>query len=211
MMGIKEDADEIAILMKMSIQQGLEESDKVIKLNEDLSKISRELGESIDKEYRVGSLCTDYKNRLMWSHYADGHKGFCIEYDFGKDTKIYESALLLPVVYSKERVKFPWSVVYAENREEPTVIREGAYAKLRSLLVKDEIWEYEHEWRLIVARKSGIENINMPAISCIYIGAMCNKEDREKLASIAVELKVPIKQMVVDRGDFLLHAEAYKA
>lgn len=206
MMGIEDDADETSILLKMVAKQNLEYADIAKKLNTDFSRISRELGESIDREYRIVSLCTDYKNRLMWSHYADGHKGFCIEYDFEEDTRIFETALLLPVVYSKERVKFPWNVIYAEDKEAPEIKSAGAYAKLRSLLVKDEIWEYEHEWRLIVLRKSGIENIKMPPVSCIYVGAMCSDKNRKMLRRIAKELNVPIKQMVVDRGEFLLHA-----
>lgn len=205
-MGIEDDADETSILLKMVAKHNLEYADMAKKLNTDFSRISRELGESIDREYRIVSLCTDYKNRLMWSHYADGHKGFCIEYDFEEDTRIFETALLLPVVYSKERVKFPWNVIYAEDKEAPEIKSAGAYAKLRSLLVKDEIWEYEHEWRLIVLRKSGIENIKMPPVSCIYVGAMCSDKNRKMLRHIAKELNVPIKQMVVDRGEFLLHA-----
>lgn len=207
LMGIEDDADEIKLLVKMNEQQGLELDGKIMQLDEDFTKISRELGESIDNEYRICSLCTDYTNRLMWSHYADGHKGFCIEYDFEKDTEIYESALLLPVVYSRERVKFPWSVVYAEDKDAPAIRQEAAYAKLHTLLIKDDIWEYEHEWRLIVMRKSGIENVKMPPVSCIYVGAMCSDENKEMLKCIAKELNVPIKQMVVDRGEYLLHAE----
>lgn len=207
LMGVEVDADEIKLLVKMNEQQGLDLDGKIMQLDEDFTKISRELGESIDNEYRICSLCTDYTNRLMWSHYADGHKGFCIEYDFEKDTEIYESALLLPVVYSRERVKFPWNVVYAEDKEAPAIKREAAYAKLRTLLIKDDIWEYEHEWRLIVMRKSGIENVKMPPVSCIYVGAMCSDENKNMLKCIAKELNVPIKQMVVDRGEYLLHAE----
>lgn len=207
LMGIEDDADEIKLLVKMNEQQGLELDGRIMQLDEDFTKISRELGESIDNEYRICSLCTDYTNRLMWSHYADGHKGFCIEYDFEKDIEIYESALLLPVVYSMERVKFPWNVVYAEDKEAPAIKQEAAYAKLRTLLIKDDVWEYEHEWRLIVMRKSGIENVKMPPVSCIYIGAMCSDENKETLKCIAKELNVPIKQMVVDRGEYLLHAE----
>ncbi|WP_349393654.1 DUF2971 domain-containing protein, partial [Clostridium perfringens] len=43
------------------------------------------------------SECKD--NILMWSHYSNCHKGFCIEYDFSKLIK--SRALVLPVIYSK--------------------------------------------------------------------------------------------------------------
>lgn len=47
----------------------------------------------------------------------------------------------------------------------------------------------------------------MPPVSCIYIGALCNEENKAKLIEIAKDLDVPIKQMVVDRGEYKLHAQ----
>jgi hypothetical protein len=36
----------------------------------------------IYKNSGVYYLSKDYKNELLWAHYADSHKGFCIEYNF---------------------------------------------------------------------------------------------------------------------------------
>ena len=142
----------------------------------------------------------------MWSHYADGHKGFCIEYDFSKECEAIKDILVLPVVYSKERIKFPWNVAFADDQNNPKVKLEGAYATMLSLLTKDEVWKYENEWRVIVLGTSGIENIKMPPISCIYIGALCSIENKNKLIKIANSLDIPVKEMVVDRGEYTLHA-----
>ena len=51
-------------------------------LDEEMNKLQNELQKSVDESYRVGCLCSDNKNKLMWSHYGNGHKGFCIEYNF---------------------------------------------------------------------------------------------------------------------------------
>jgi hypothetical protein len=44
-------------------------------------------------------------NNLMWSHYADSHQGFCVEYDFRllKEDPFNISYHLFPVLYRKER------------------------------------------------------------------------------------------------------------
>ena len=54
---------------------------------------------------------------------------------------------------------------------------------------------------------SGTDNIRMPPVSCIYIGALCSQENRETLVELANNINVPIKQMVVNRGEYKLHAQ----
>ena len=205
--GVEEDADEIKLITLLHQMQKPEQGDIAKKLDEDLAKADLELGKSIDRQYRVGSICMDYKNRLMWSHYADGHKGFCIEYDFNQECDASKELLILPIVYSKERMKFPWNVVLAANKEDEKVKMEAAQTMMLSLLTKDEVWSYENEWRVIASNASGVENVKMPPISCIYIGALCSNKNKEILIGIANELKVPIKQMTVDRGEYTLHAQ----
>lgn len=205
--GVDEDADEIKLMTLLHQMQKPEQSEMAMKLDEDLAKADRELSQIIDRQYRVGSICTDYKNRLMWSHYAEGHKGFCIEYDFNQECDASKELLILPVIYSKERMKFPWNVVIAEDKEDEKIKLEAARTMILSLLTKDEVWSYENEWRVIASGVNGTENVKMPPISCIYIGALCSDENRELLVRIANELKVPIKQMSVDRGEYTLHAQ----
>lgn len=48
----------------------------------------------------------------------------------------------------------------------------------------------------------------MPPISCIYIGALCSSENKEQLIKIAGEMKVPVKEMKVDRDHYELHAQS---
>ena len=205
--GVCDDVDEISLVMRLHQLQKPEQYEMTTKLDEELAETTRKLAEDIDSKYRVGSLCTDYKNRLMWSHYADGHKGFCIEYDFSVPYNEADDILILPVIYSKERKKLPWSVVFAVDKESEKVKLEAAYTMLLSLLTKDEVWSYENEWRVIALCASGIENIKMPPISCIYIGAMCDSKSKTLLMEIGKELNVPVKQMVVDRGEYTLHVK----
>ena len=206
-LGIEDDGDDITLTKLIYQLQRPEDAENATKMDEDLAKANKEMGQSIDNMFRVGCLCTDYKNRLMWSHYADGHKGFCIEYDFSCDSKMLSELLILPVIYSNERPKFPWNVALAKDKESEEVKNVGARTMIRSLLTKDEAWSYEDEWRIISLASSGTDNIRMPPVSCIYIGALCSQDNSKKLVELANNLNVPIKQMVVNRGEYKLHAQ----
>lgn len=75
-----------------------------------------------------------------------------------------------------------------------------------ALLTKDAVWEYEREWRLLVASTMG-QKQKMPPISCIYLGAQCTLENETVIKEIAERKSIPVKKMVIDRGEFALHAE----
>ncbi len=208
-LGITEDGDEISLVRSVLESQFPEKADMAIQLDNDLAEADRKLSEDIDKKYRVGSICTDYRNRLMWSHYADSHKGFCIEYDFSAYCEEIRNMLILPVVYSDTRTKLPWDIAVAKDSNDDVLKNKAAYTMLISLLTKDEIWSYENEWRIIrfASNDDNGENIKMPLISCIYIGALCSEEDKKMLIQIAKEKNISVKQMVVDRGEYILHAK----
>jgi hypothetical protein len=204
-LGINDDADEITLTRLIYQTQQPDDPSAAIKLDIDLAQASTEMKAVMDQSYRVGCLCTEYKNRLMWSHYADGHKGFCIEYDFSAPWEGDSKALLLPVVYSSERPMFPWSVILAADKDSDIVKAAGAKAMMRSLVTKDDAWQYEDEWRIITPQSAGEPNVKMPPISCIYIGALCPQEHKAELVEIAKTQNIPIKQMTIDRGCYTLH------
>ena len=69
-----------------------------------LSDLEKQYQSMMNEAFYIGSLAADYNNRLMWSHYANEHKGFCIEFDFSKGP---DDLLPLPVIYSSKRIKMP--------------------------------------------------------------------------------------------------------
>ena len=90
---------------------------------------------------------------LMWSHYANSHLGFALEYDFRPTlAKPINNVGLYPVIYDKERMDVSlymgWSFLqlYGIKASNPDIT---AYLKIA--LHKSSIWEYEQEWRLIDA------------------------------------------------------------
>lgn len=83
----------------------------------------------------VGVFCVSTKRDdiLMWAHYADSHKGICLEFD-GTQALM---AHALKVEYSQDRVPIN---LYNDAND---------VAMSKALLTKSSHWAYEAEWRLI--------------------------------------------------------------
>jgi hypothetical protein len=87
----------------------------------------------------LGMLCLSEKPNdiLMWSHYADGHTGFCLKFDKVGLKEFF--GFCEPVKYRKP---------YPNFKE---VVDKALSIKIHKfLLSKSEHWEYEKEWRVII-------------------------------------------------------------
>jgi hypothetical protein len=100
-------------------------------------QMSEELAPQIAQRYRVYCLGPDVKNLLMWAHYADDHKGVCLEFSLRNDVMC--SALKCEYLR-----KFPLMRAYARDDED----------NLRMLLAKSEAWSHEREYRLIAQERA---------------------------------------------------------
>jgi hypothetical protein len=115
----------------------------------------------------------------IWSHYADNHKGFCVEYDvspliikesisfsleayeFHKDQSKYMDERikvlilggLFPVIYTANRVNIPKTKLNKIKLDEisgPQHDSDIDSILYRTFIVKSAKWNYEKEWRLIL-------------------------------------------------------------
>lgn len=118
--------------------------------------------EEIARRHQIeatGILCltANPTNILMWSHYADNHKGCCLE--FSTDGHIFKGAE--PVEYA---VKYP-NVRYIECIGKPET-----HARLTTL-TKSKLWKYEQEWRVFTLDGAGVykyEPASLTGIICGY-------------------------------------------
>lgn len=195
------DADEIDLTERACQIIQPDRKEAINQSREMINALEQRLNDTLYTLFKVCCLCTSSKNRLMWSHYADSHKGICIEYDFSE--YIENGSQPMPVYYSKTRPKFPWNVAIEQTPE--TQSKATAHF-MKALLTKDESWSYENEWRLLIQVNSGVDKIPAPPIKCIYLGALCSQENAEKVISAAREKNIPVKKMTVDRGEYNLHA-----
>ena len=107
-------------------------------ISEDQKKWVEEMG--------VYCLCAENDNPLMWGHYADHFRGFCLEYTFD-DAKLGE---LIKVEYPEDNRR-PVSDL---PEDQLAFIKEAARYKARN-------WHYEGEHRLVF--QSGGQYYDRPA------------------------------------------------
>ena len=138
-------------------------------------------------------LTEDRDSILMWSHYAENHKGFCIEYDFEEIKEKFSD--FYPVVYSEyfcEMSKYIWD--------------NNADIIIRSALSKSEQWNYEKEWRIILRNdiKSAGHLIDASKIKAIYLGCKIKEDYEDKLKEIGESKGVPVYKMKMMKNKFKL-------
>ena len=78
----------------------------VLRVNKDYNKFIDYWINDIKSHTFIICLSKEYNDILMWSHYADSHRGICIGYDASKCTN-----RIIPVAYSNKRVVIP-SAIY---------------------------------------------------------------------------------------------------
>lgn len=159
---------------------------------------------------------------LMWAHYADSHKGFCIEYDTEKMDTEYKQ-FLFPVIYQEEVYDYTEIAIMndlsyinymktikmmgIETEYELKDVSNNIYIPL---LMKAQEWSYEQEWRIVVPSLIFGTNehlINMGnAINSIYLGVNCyeNSVDVNEIINWAKERKVNVYKMHKDTGKYEL-------
>lgn len=147
---------------------------------------------SFSKAYLSGigvvSLSSDPLNILMWSHYADYHKGFIVEFripvkGYQNDMELATNRLLpFPVIYSEHRPQL--NIGTEEDRE---IIN-------KSVLTKSVIWRYESEERVIDHdRGPGIHHYNRNEIvTSVIAGMKMEKSQYNQLSEIVETIKPDI-------------------
>lgn len=145
--------------------------------------------------YRVRSFVKDmptnkaYKNVLMWSHYANEHRGFCIKYRIAKDfiKKTSLSMCFRPIIYSKKSEK--------KNIDVRTIDTDLAFC------TKQSMWKYENEVRLIAympesnSHFSSIPMGDLCKIEAIYFGIRFNDNSIKTIKNILNDADIKYYRM----------------
>lgn len=155
-----------------------------------IDEINRNQDKHFIKNVGVFSLSEIKDGILLWSHYADSHKGFCIGYNAEKIKSCAIEFFRSTNKGSKliNFLKNKYVSEYMDFIPEPTHNDPTAY--LLRLVTKFMDWEYEKEWRLAVNQNEPIYdrivNIPIEAIVEINLGFRITQADR---ANIIFELK----------------------
>lgn len=168
--------EQLAIVRTLSPNQHLKFLTDTIKST---TRHSREITTS---RWRIYCLTRDPTSALMWAHYADCHRGICLEFD----ARIPEIGRASEVAYTKYRPLIRWQTLTDPNRMVETI-----------LLMKSEDWAHEREFR-IVCRNGDIDNeptmtlckttgdyFELPtgAITRVIIGSRANLDEVKQLVT----------------------------
>jgi hypothetical protein len=118
----------------------------------------------------VCSFSLELENTLMWSHYADNHRGVCLNYGFPKsffdDTKD-EVLGIVKVDYGLNPLS-DWFLKEVFKKYIPCDNFIRSLIK-KAFTVKAELWQYEKEVR-IVRKNAGIQTIDKQFLKQICFG-----------------------------------------
>lgn len=146
-------------------------------------------------------------NVLMWSHYANKHTGFCVEYDFSKLKSIEAKSMLFPVIYSKNRAVLPLGLFDFSDIKNVKLVENSLPIPeiVEALLIKSEVWQYEEEWRIICFLKNlNEQKLVENMISKVYLGANINEENEKLISELAKAKEVPVEKFKVSPETFEL-------
>lgn len=120
------------------------------------------------KTMGVLSLSEKSNHLLMWSHYADQHKGMCIEFERKDDPDNFLAHVMWrPVQYTDTY---------------PNLHRRLAAWEV-NLFTKSQEWSYEAEWRLVA--KQGGQLLPFPSpVTGIILGMKMPTERRAKIMEV---------------------------
>lgn len=91
----------------------------------------------------VTSFSEDFTSILQWSHYAENHRGFCIEYDVETlSRELPEDMHLCRVRYMED---------FHEVSDDSITYEDLVTASL----IKYKDWDYENEWRVVKIDEDG--------------------------------------------------------
>jgi Protein of unknown function (DUF2971) len=133
---------------------------------------------------------------LMWSHYADGHRGVCLVFEpqSPKDSDFF--GMILPVHY---QASIPEVNIYKDRSEEDRV--------MAMLLTKAKAWCYEREWRFVhLGGGSGWFRIPDGVISGVILGAKMPDADRDSVRELVNGLgrEVSLQEAVFNESTYSL-------
>ncbi|MDD3593841.1 MAG: DUF2971 domain-containing protein [Candidatus Gastranaerophilales bacterium] len=140
----------------------------------DLNKAKKNITyECLSKIYEsMGILCLSEKkdNILMWSHYADSHKGLVIA--FNSNSYLFRSAIR--VNYVKSRISLDPNQIFSNiNNPNDNTCKKALDVFFSTKYID---WQYENELRIIkdIKSKCSDEPINEFDIIGVYLGCNMN-------------------------------------
>lgn len=155
---------------------------------------------SIVNKNGIFCLCNSFENDLLWGYYADGHKGYCVEYDIDIISKQYNynpNYTPLDVI----DVDYPTEMPEIKEKNANALIQN--HDEMFKLLIgsKPNNWKHEDEVRLIF-EKSEFVAIDYRAITGVYFGMKTSDADIQSIMKVLKGRGVIYYKMFFPSGSY---------
>lgn len=155
--------------------------------------------EFVEKSRDSLRVCCFTENKdsvLMWSHYADQHKGICVEYDFTSLTPDdVRLKWLYPVIYSN---------IYLNISEFLKPENINPFIFMLASMHKYKAWSYEKEWRMMIANGVMTDEAYklMPTPTAIYMGSRIDRDVTIYLGEFCYRKNIKLFRGYFERSKF---------
>ena len=176
---------------------------------------------SINRDLRMLCLTNSCRKKLMWSYYANGHKGVCLTVQVPKE-------IVRPIFYTTKRIFSDTkltdilSLKRLQNIKQNCISNYDDYDdELKIAFIKDSKWRDEFEYRAVFSMKhikrfidEGLCELDegklfvKVKITNIYLGVSCDDENKQKIIQICNSKGINVKQMTYGNNDYSIKAKA---
>ena len=188
--------------------------------DENIDRLTEEAVKTVKLMTFIACFSEDIHSVTMWSHYANSHKGFALEYDtkafrlkcqFCDRLKQCNKAAicnLYPVIYQKQRYDATDFLGWYIGRSMGLPIKNpDTFTSSKALLYKSPQWSYEKEWRLIVSKLNDFQDKSPVCIdhlrpTAIFYGQRISQINKKMLHLIAKEKGISEYQMYIDNKSY---------
>lgn len=160
----------------------------------------------IKEATKICSFSQKSDSIVMWGHYADRHKGFCVEYDL--EPLPAQHALrrnLYPVIYSAELYDLTgWATKLVSSPRDQF----NPSGVLLTILGKYCDWGYEEEWRFVMTEPRLTPNrpLSMPKPTRVFLGAKIENSPKQQLTELCRSRGIAVWRMEMAADGFKLKA-----
>lgn len=142
------------------------------------------------EKVRISCFSEDNDSILLWSHYADSHKGICIGYKIDSE------------YIKKNNVHFEKVNYVNKMNDKNSEIGFKSFLN-RTFYIKNEVWDYENEYRMLGFDLDD-NVINAPEISSITFGINTSESDITAILNIFLDNnEIVFKKITRKEDDYI--------
>jgi hypothetical protein len=189
---------------KLNLDQVLNNLESKLKDKESIQKeYNTLLFGSQDKYYGIFALSSRWNSILMWSHYANCHKGYCIGYWLNK---LWNSNIFGKFGYVNYQKDFPKIKPSAPKKDEEMI--KNSFIET---FTKSEEWIYEDEFRFykgffpnVPLSYHRVLNVPDDFIAEVVLGINISDNYKAEISDLCRSKKIPLYQTIKVDNRFVI-------